>query len=308
MSEPIPEHCPPPFVLDMEPPPPPDISFIRRKWLDLPYAALSPAQQLDIYLPNEGNGPFPVVFYVHGGGFAIGDKRDGMLAPSLVGLERGYAVVSVNYRMSCEAIFPAAVNDVKAALRWTKAHAADYCLDPRRIVAFGGSAGGHLAAMLGVSAGYPLFVEPAFGNTDQTDDVQAVIDWFGPTDFLAMDGQLAESCLWSLNHGSELSPESVYLGATITEVPDLVAASNPITYVSGAMAPILIQHGTMDCLVPYQQSVEFARVIEERVGRERFELELLEGAGHGDPRFETPENMKRVFDFIDSHLGGQSSR
>ena len=217
-------------------------------------------------------------------------------------------MVSVNYRMSGEAIFPAAVKDVKAALRWTKAHAADYCLDPGRIAAFGGSAGGHLAAMLGVSAGDPLFVEPAFGNMDQTDDVQAVVDWFGPTDFLAMDGQLAESCLWPRNHGSELSPESVYLGATIAEVPDLVAASNPITYVSGAMAPILIQHGTADCLVPYQQSVEFARVIEERVGRERFELELLDGAGHGDPRFETPENMKKVFDFIDHQLGVTSAR
>jgi acetyl esterase/lipase len=308
MSEPTPGQYPPPFVLSMEPPPPPDVSYIERKWLDLPYATLSAAQQLDIYLPNEGDGPFPVVFYVHGGGFAIGDKRDGMLAPSLVGLERGYAVVSTNYRLSGEAAFPAAVKDVKAALRWIKAHAADLCLDPGRIAAFGGSAGGHLAAMLGVSAGAPLFVEPAFGNTDQSDDVQVVVDWYGPTDFLAMDDQLAESCLWPRDHGFELSPESVYLGATIAEVPDLVAASNPMTYVSGAMAPMLMQHGTADCLVPYQQSVELARVIDERVGRERFELELLDGAGHGDPRFETPENMKKVFDFIDRHLGRAPAR
>jgi len=308
MREPIPGHCPPPFALDMEPPPPPDVSGIRRKWLDVPYATLSAAQQLDIYLPNEGDGPFAIVFYVHGGGFAIGDKRDGMLAPSLVALNRGYAVVSVNYRMSGEAVFPAAVNDVKAALRWVKARAADYCLDAGRIAAFGGSAGGHLAAMLGVSARAPLFVEPAFGNIDQTDDVQAVVDWFGPTDFLAMDGQLAESGFWPRDHGSELSPESVYLGATIADVPDVVAASNPMTYVSAAMAPILIQHGTEDCLVPCQQSVEFARVIEERVGSERFELELLEGAGHGDPQFETPENMKKVFDFIDRHLGSPAAR
>jgi acetyl esterase/lipase len=180
-------------------------------------------------------------------------------------------------------------------------------LDPGRIAAFGGSAGGHLAAMLGVSAGASLFVEPAFGNLDQSDDVQAVVDWFGPTDFLAMDGQLTQSCLWPRAHGSETSPESVYLDATIADVPELVAASNPITYVSGAMAPILIQPGTADCLVPYQQSVEFARVIEERVGRDRFELELLDGGGHGDPRFETPENMKKVFDFIDRHLGGPSA-
>jgi acetyl esterase/lipase len=291
----------PPFA-DLELPPPPDVSYIRRKWLDLPYAAVSPTQRLDIYLPNAGDGPFPVVFYVHGGGFAMGDKGDGMVSPALAGLDRGYAVVSVNYRLSGEAIFPAGVRDVKAALRWVKAHATEYCLDAGRIAAFGGSAGGHLSAMLGVSAGFALFEDPALGNMEFATDVQAVVDWFGPTDFLAMDDQLAESCLWPRDHRVESSPESLWLGAKITEIPDIVAQASPITYANEAMAPILIQHGTADCLVPYQQSVEFARVIEARVGPGRYELELLEGAGHGDPAFETPENMKRVFDFVDRYL------
>ena len=302
MGDPTPTPGLPPFARDIELPPPPDVSGISRKWLDVSYATLSPAQRLDVYLPEEGDGPFAVVFYIHGGGFAIGDKRDGMLTPGLAALDRGYAVVSVNYRMSGEAAFPAAVQDVKAALRWVKANSAGFMLDPGRIGAFGGSAGGYLAAMLGLSAGVALFDDPRLGNEEQSDEVQVVVDWFGPTDFLAMDAQLADSGLPPCDHDSPDSPESIWLGGTITDVPERVALANPISYVTTAMAPMLIQHGTLDCLVPYQQSVELAKAIEERVGAARFELELLEGAGHGDPRFETLENMRRVFDFMDKFL------
>jgi|WetSurMetagenome_2_1015567.scaffolds.fasta_scaffold07461_5 acetyl esterase/lipase len=283
-------------------PPPADVSHIRRKWLDVPYARLSPAQQLDIYLPDNGDGAFPVIFYIHGGAFAICDKRDIQVTSSLSALERGYAVVSVNYRLSGEAIFPAGAQDVKAALRWVKAHATEYSLDAGRIAAFGASAGANHAAMIGASAGAPLFEDPALGNAGVSTTVQCVVDWFGPMDFLAMDRQLEESGLWPADHSEADSPESRYLGAKITDVPDRVALANPMTYVSDAMPPILIQHGTADCLVPYQQSVELAKVIEQRAGRARFELELLQGAGHGDPMFETPENMERVFAFLERHL------
>src|SRR5512137_2443883 len=106
------------------PVPPADVSHILRKWLDLPYASLSPAQELDIYLPDEGAGPFPVIFYIHGGAFALGDKRNIEVLPYLHGLAHGYAVVSVNYRLSGEAVFPAGLQDVKAAIRWVRAHGA----------------------------------------------------------------------------------------------------------------------------------------------------------------------------------------
>src|SRR5512139_2445691 len=99
-----------------------DVSNFQRKWLDLPYANLSEAQKLDIYLPDEGDGPFPVVFHIHGGGFAIGDKRDMHVAGYFRGLQKGYAVVSANYRLSCEAIFPSGLQDLKAAIRWIRAH------------------------------------------------------------------------------------------------------------------------------------------------------------------------------------------
>ncbi len=154
-----------------------------------------PRRSLDVYLPDEGDGPFPVILHLHGGGFASGDKRDIHLLAYLDGLKRGYAVASINYRLSGEAIFPAGLQDIKAAIRWLRAHAGRYHLDPNRFAACGGSAGGNYAAMVALTASVKDFDDPDLGNLDQPCDVQAAVDWFGPTDFLAMDTQLAESGL-----------------------------------------------------------------------------------------------------------------
>jgi acetyl esterase/lipase len=124
---------------------------ISRRWMDLPYAATSGAQRLDLYLPAEGKGPFPVILSIHGGAFLGGDKGDRQVIPMLEGLERGYAVVSINYRLSGEAIWPAQIHDCKAAVRWVRANAKQYRLDPDKIATWGGSAGGHLSAMVGTS-------------------------------------------------------------------------------------------------------------------------------------------------------------
>jgi acetyl esterase/lipase len=279
-----------------------DVSHVKRKWLDLPYAHLSPAQKLDLYVPEAGEGPFPVFVHVHGGAFAIGDKRDVHLLSYLPGLERGYAVASVNYRLSGEAIFPAGLQDVKAAIRWLRAHGGEYGLDASRIAVGGGSAGGNYAAMVCVTSGVEMFDDPDLGNMGYPCDVLAGVDWYGPTDFLKMDEQLAASGLGPCDHGQPDSPESRYLGATIAKVPEKVRLANPMTYVHEGMAPMLIQHGTADCSVPYQQSVEFARSIQEHVGPDRVELDIIEGAGHDDPVFDTEENQARVFGFLDRHL------
>jgi acetyl esterase/lipase len=279
-----------------------DVPPISRKWLDVVYAHTSPAQQMDIYLPEAGDGPFPVLFYMHGGGFHMGDKRDIYLASYLSGLGRGYAVASVNYRLSGEAVFPAAIQDVKAALRWLRANGGRYSLDTNRVAACGQSSGGNFAAMMCVTAGVAMFEDPALGNAEQSSGVQAGFDWYGPTDFLAMDAQLAASGLGHCDHSEPGSPESRYLGAPIADVPEKVAQANPMTYVNEGMAPILIQHGLADCGVPVEQSIEFARVIEERVGPERFELDLFDGARHDDPIFTSPQNLDRVFKFLDRFL------
>ena len=185
-QRPMPDH-----YAVFEAPPQADVSSIRRKWLDLPYAFLSPAQRLDLYLPDEGEGPFPVILSIHGGAFMGCDKRDMQILPMLEDLRRGYAVAALNYRLSSEAKFPALVHDVKAAVRWVRAHAAEFDFHPMKIAAWGGSAGGYLSTMLGTSAGVAALEDLRLGNPGQPSNVQAVVDWFGPTNFLKMDEQLA---------------------------------------------------------------------------------------------------------------------
>jgi len=278
---------------------------IQRKFLDIPYAGLSPAQKLDIYLPDEEGSLSPVILSIHGGAFMGCDKSDAQVMPMLEGLKRGYAVVALNYRLSWEAQFPALVHDVKAAVRWVRANARKYHFDTYKIASWGGSAGGYLSSMLGTSAGIPELEDLSLGNPDQPCDVQAVVDWFGPTNFLKMDEQLAASGLLpppGFRHSEANSPESLLLGEMITGIPELVAAANPESYIRPGAPPFLIQHGTRDPVVPVQQSIGFAAKLRGVLGEDRVILELLEGAEHADEMFETPANVSRVLDFLDSHL------
>jgi len=296
---------PQPHYAVQDQPPPAHTDHIKRKLRDVPYANLSPAQKLDIYLPDEDNGPFPVIVSIHGGAFMGCDKADLQVTPMLEGLKRDYAVVAINYRLSGEAKFPALVHDAKAAVRWLRANAQHYGLDPQRIAAWGGSAGGYQASMLGVSAGIPELEDLSLGNPDQPCHVQAVVSWFAPTNFLKMDAQLSALGFPpppDQRHNDANSPESLLLGQKITEIPDRVEAANPETYVRPNAPPFLLQHGTQDEIVPVQQSVEFAAKLRQALGDDKVWLDLLERAGHADPRFEAPENIKRVLDFLDRAL------
>lgn len=294
------KHYAVPFVI-----PEAKTDHIERKMFDIPYANLSPAQKLDLYWPAEGNGPFPIIVAIHGGAFMGGDKRDAQLMPILEGLKRGYAVVAINYRMSGEAIFPALVHDVKAAIRWVRANAARFLFNPAGIAVWGGSAGGYLALMAGVSAGVPELEDLTLGNPDYPAHVQAVVDWFGPTDFLQMDAQLAESGLAPLPqfaHNGPYSPESLILGQPITQIPAVVRRANPETYIRPGLPPFFIQHGDRDDTVPHQQSVNMAAQLRAVLGPEQVTLELLPGARHGDPAFEYPHNIQKVLNFLDQAL------
>jgi len=288
-----------------EAPPPANTNHIARKWLDIPYATISLAQRLDIYLPDAGEGPFPVILSIHGGAFMGCDKADMQVLAMLEGLQRGYAVAALNYRLSGEAQFPALVHDVKAAVRWVRAHAAEFGLDEGRIAAWGGSAGGYLSSMLGTSAGVAALEDLSLGNPDQPSHIQAVVDWFGPTNFLKMDEQLVAAGMPPVKgqeHNGPQSPESLLLGGPIPEIPERVQAANPETYIHQGAPPFLIQHGTRDAVVPAQQSVEFAEKLRQTLGERQVTLELLEGAEHGDPQFEAPEKVDRVLDFLDHCL------
>jgi len=275
---------------------------IKRKWLDIAYASVSNSQKMDIYLPDDGEGPFPIILSIHGGAFKMGDKGDGQVNAMLNGLKRGYAVVSVNYRLSGEAKFPAQIQDVKAAVRWLRANAQQFKLNPSFIVAWGGSAGGHLSAMLGTSGNVKELDDLSLGNPSQSSLVHAVVDWFGPTDFLKMDEQLKESKVKNPQiHSISDSPESELIGKNLSDAPELVQFANPETYITSDDPPFFIQHGLIDNLVPYQQSVNLAKKLVAVIGKEKVTIELLPETGHGGPNFEKPENIEKVFRFIDKY-------
>jgi dipeptidyl aminopeptidase/acylaminoacyl peptidase len=182
--------------------------------------------RLDLYLPALAAKPLPLIVWIHGSGWRNGGK-DGNILPLRM-TRRGYAVASLDYRLSGEAKFPAQIEDSKAAIRWLRAHAKDYHLDPIRFGAWGSSAGGHLVALLGTRGGVTAF--DAGAHLDESSAVQAVWDYFGPTGFLRMGGQ----------HDGADSPESFLLGGPIQQHRDKATQANPITYVSKDDPPFLI--------------------------------------------------------------------
>ncbi len=283
-----------------------DTSWIKTKYLDLAYATKSSSEKLDLYLPNEGNGPFPLIIEIHGGGF-MGGSKSGNIAPMLEGLrKRGYAVASIGYRLSAEAIFPAAINDVKAAVKYLRANAEKYNLDPDKFASWGSSAGGNLSALLATSADNPSLIDPSLGNAGVSDAVQAAVDWFGPLYFSTMDEQFKALGVSGVA-GSTNSPdsaESKYLGRTIgtADAQPLVEMASPYTYISSRTSPIYIQHGTADRNIPITQSKIFAEKLRAAIGAGKVVFESLEGAGHGGPQFSDPKNVAKILDFLDKFL------
>ena len=275
---------------------------VQNKWTDIAYATTSAAQKLDIYLPNEKQEKYPVIIHIHGGAFMFGDKADKQLTPILEALKSGYAVVSINYRLSGEAKFPAQIQDVKAAIRFIRANAETYKLKTDKIALWGGSAGGHLSSLAGVSGDVKELEDLTLGNPTQSSRVQAVVDWFGPINFLTMDTHFKESGKGKQDHNDATSPESKLWEKAIQEIPDSVKKANPETYISADDAVFFIQHGSIDKLVPTQQSIQFAEKLTAILGKDKVSIELLEGANHGGPQFETAENLKKVILFLDKNL------
>ncbi len=288
-----------------ERPPAIDTGHIKRKLLDIPYARQSDTQKLDVYLPDSLSvNPLPVIVSIHGGAFMYGNKDDLRQEPMLKGIYHGYAVVSIDYRLSGEALFPALIFDCKAAIRFIRAKADILGFDPDRIGVWGPSAGGYLAAMLGTSSNVPELEDLTMGNENISCSVQAVVDWCGPAaDFLTMDDEMRLNAIGDPMHSNEYSPESRLMGCQIKDIPDKVKLASPMTYIHKDIPPFLIQHGDADPIVPVQQSVRFAEAIAAVAGRERVELDIIKGMGHHcDMRYETDENISRVFGFFDRYL------
>lgn len=258
------------------------------------------AQKLDLYLPEETpDQPLPLVVHIHGGGWRGGSKFPCPVMPMVL---RGYAVASVEYRFSQKALFPAQIQDCQAAIRWLRANAEEYHLDGEQVGVVGSSAGGHLSALVGTAGGKEAFA-PIGGNEDQSTRVQAVCDFFGPSNFFTVVQQAAEdqnaTNIFTFNQPGD--PYSDLIGTRLDDQPKSDAVS-PVHYVSEDNPPFLILHGTHDALVPYAQSEELAAALKEQ-GVEVW-LQTLPGAGHGGGAFRKPALVQLIQDFFDKHLKG----
>jgi len=248
--------------------------------------------KLDLFLPKGVNGPLPLLVWVHGGGWKNGSK-DGCPPLRKGYAQRGYAVASINYRLSGHAVFPAQIQDCKAAIRWLRAHAVEYGIDPKRIGVWGSSAGGHLVALLGTSGDVKEF--DVGGNLDQSSRVQAVCDYYGPTDF-----EVFVTTPRYESHASGSSPEALLIGGAVLENKEKARRVNPIEYVSKDDPPFLIVHGDEDRTVPLNQSSLLYEAL-KKAGRD-VRFHTIHGAGHGRPGFGAPEIEEMVRRFFEAKL------
>lgn len=278
---------------------------IQPTFSDVTYATLGGTPlQLDLYIPANAPVPYPVLVWIHGGGWAGGDKFPANAAALLN--QHGFAVASINYRLTTQegeygtnpVTFPAQIHDVKGAIRWLRANAPAYQLNPAKIAVWGSSAGGHLAALAGTSGGVAALEGSVGGNLAFPSGVQAVVDHFGPTDLLDMNLDVTDPPGSTLDHDSPGSPESHLIGfdapnqgvgvlranqnnpaPPFPALVTLITQADPITWVDSNDPPFSIAHGDQDTVVPQMQSVKLDDAL--AAAGVQHEYASVVGAGHG---------------------------
>lgn len=282
------------------------LDAIPRKHLDVPYAEHSDRCKLDIYLPPEaGRGaPVPCLVQIHGGAFVRGDKRDMSVTTFLGLINHGYAYVSVEYRFANEADFPQPIMDCKAAIRWIKAHAHEYGIDPARLAVAGNSSGGNYALLLATTPNIGFFEDKSMGNPGYDASVRACIALYPVINASSI---IEERVMNGTSDGTPAGIEAAecqYLGSRIVDLDyDFVQLSNPGQYVTRQVCPIMLRQGMADKPVPYQQAVVFAEQVRQAAGEDRIDFALVEGAGHADPPFKQPVILEQALAFLEKHLG-----
>jgi acetyl esterase/lipase len=272
----------------------PDVNIVR----DVTYKHIDGRNlQLDIYSPKSITHPLPVVLWIHGHRWSYGSKEQ---RPPVNLMAQGYIVASLDYRPSGEASFPAAIEDCKAAVRWLRANAIAYHIDPDHIGAWGHSAGGHLAALLGTSGGV-VELEGAGDNSTFSSRVQAVCDMSGPSDIL----QFYEAVSKSTDGSARRAKSSIeqFLGGSVEQNRAKAIAASPITYVSKDDAAFLIIHGENDMSIPVSQSEAFSDKL--KAAGVDATLEIAKGRGHG---VGGPNFASEIISFFDKHLKPTGSR
>ena len=264
---------------------PPDARTLR----DVPYVTGGhERQKLDLYLPATGEKR-PLLVWIHGGGWEGGNKNE---CPALGLIAHGFVVASLNYRLSQHAVFPAQIEDCKSAIRWLRAHAEEYGIDPARIGVWGASAGGHLVSLLGTTGHEQEFDKGE--NLDQSSRVQCVINWFGPTDFLHWGNTSI------IDVADPKSPIVKLFGGPLAEHEALGRSASPVNHVQKDAAPFLIMHGDKDSIVPLQQSEALHAAL--KLAGADTTLEILPGANHGGAEFFAEPKLKMMIAFVEKHL------
>lgn len=261
----------------------------------IPYADTdNPRQQLDLLLPSDRKQKkLPVIVFIHGGAWRSGDRRAGhrRLADYVASGE--YAGVSVGYRLTDEAHWPAQIHDCKAAIRWIRGQSDRHGFDPQRIGVIGSSAGGHLVAMLGVSGNTDRLNGTLGSHQQQSSRVTCVTDEYGPSDLPAMKDYPSR-----MDHDQPSSPEGRLVGGRVSDHPQTARSASPISWVTAKTSPFLIVHGDRDPLVPFNQSVRLHKAL-RKVGVDAYLITVTQG-GHGG--FRNPEIAHRQRAFFDRHL------
>jgi acetyl esterase/lipase len=249
--------------------------------------------KLDLAKPQEGHGPFPLVVCIHGGAWRAGSKAG--YAGRLKELaKRGYVAASVEYRFCPLYKFPAQVEDVKCAVRFLRAHAKDYSIDPTKVAAMGDSAGGHLSLMLGLMDPADG-LEGTGGNPEQSSKVQAVVNYYGPTDFTAAG-------MWT---PVQIALVADFLGTKDATAP-VAKQSSPLTYVNQGDPPVLTFQGTLDPLVPVDGAKRLHEALRKAGVKEH--LEIIEGGSHGFAGPVQQRTLKMAFEFLDETLKGKPAK
>ncbi len=268
----------------------PDVDYsnaCKRRWPDIPYGSESARQSVDIYLPDAGDGPFPAILWVHGGGWFMGGRSDFGLSYVLPFLGDGFAVASIGYRLALDAVFPEPVYDVIAATELLESRADEFSLDQKRFVMMSGSAGSTIAALAALWAR----------------GVKAVVLSCPILDFTAIRAQFNEI---GLKRGrfaypdEDTSIEALFLGGSTLERPEAARESAPKNHIKKELhvPRFLLLHGTMDIDTPYLQSVQFAEAVRETLGEGRAEAVLLPDTGHDGGLFDAPEIFDKKLSFI----------
>jgi len=276
-----------------------DYSLFQRVYQDIPYGE-NPREKMDIFLPT-GNGPFPVVLQVTGGGWVYGDKSMiKMQEMFLTCLQRGYAVASMNYSLSDQAKFPVPILQVKAAVRFLRMHAEEYALDERNFFLYGNSAGGYLVLMAAYTdEREPFYDAPRPGQEGVSSRVSAVADIYGITQLSHNREMILSTGLEPKYFSDDIrSCEGYFMGFDTRTCPELITAASPITYARAGCPPTLLQHGRMDHTVSVKQSYDLVQKLLS-VNEGKVEWTYFDELDHSDPFFKSAENTHRIMDFFD---------